>query len=206
MEFYFVRHGESEANLLNIVSNRGSVHGLTVRGQQQAAVLAEKLRRRGITRLYTSPLLRAVQTTEILAGVLDLPYVIAAALREYDCGIIEGKSDAANWDLYHALWRDWKEHGRWERRIEGGESYLDIKARFVPFVEQLVVQYKGKPERISLVGHGGTYRCMLPLVLLNVDLDFAATHPIDCTGHVVAEARSKGLVCTKWAEPAGPCL
>ena len=130
--------------------------------------------------------------------------MIAAALREYDCGIIEGRSDAASWDLHHALWRDWKEHGRWERRIEGGESYLDIKARFVPFIEQLVVQYQGAPERIALIGHGGTYRCMLSLVLLNVDLDFAATHPIECTGYVIAEARDEGLVCTKWAASAGP--
>ena len=130
MEFYFVRHGESEANLLNIVSNRGSLHGLTGKGKQQAAALARKLKYRGITRLYSSPLLRAVQTTEILAGVLDLPYDIVDALREYDCGIIEGKSDPASWELYHALWHDWRELGRWERRIEGGESYLDIKARF----------------------------------------------------------------------------
>lgn len=62
-------------------------------------------------------------------------------------------------------WEDWKEHGRWERHIEGGASNLDIQARFVPFVEQPVSQYQQMPERIVLVGHGGTCRCILPLAL-----------------------------------------
>jgi broad specificity phosphatase PhoE len=30
---YFVRHGESEVNVLRVISNRGFVHGLTATGQ-----------------------------------------------------------------------------------------------------------------------------------------------------------------------------
>jgi broad specificity phosphatase PhoE len=33
MRLYFVRHGESKANLLEIFSNRGLKHGLTERGR-----------------------------------------------------------------------------------------------------------------------------------------------------------------------------
>jgi probable phosphoglycerate mutase len=198
MEIYFVRHGESEANRLNVISNRGYRHGLTARGKGQAEALAAKLADRGITRIYTSPLLRAVQTAQILASAVGLRYDIADALREFDCGLIEGKSDPASWALYHALWQDWTEYGRWERRIEGGESRLDLQARFVPFTEQLVSRYKNCPERIVLVGHGGMYRCMLPLVLRNIDLSYADTHQPGCTGHVVAEAGTEGLICREW--------
>ena len=40
MRIYFARHGESEANLLHVFSNRGVKHGLTARGRAQAETLA----------------------------------------------------------------------------------------------------------------------------------------------------------------------
>lgn len=54
-------------------SNRGLEHGLTQRGRAQAASLAQKLVGRQITRLFTSPILRAIQTAEILAETLGVP-------------------------------------------------------------------------------------------------------------------------------------
>ena len=45
MRFYFVRHGESEANLLHEFSNRGLKHPLTARGREQVIALAEHLDR-----------------------------------------------------------------------------------------------------------------------------------------------------------------
>ena len=48
-------------------------------------------------------------------------------------------------------------------------SYLDIKERFAPFIKRLVGEHQHSSEGIVLVGRGGTYRCMLPLVLTNVD-------------------------------------
>ena len=46
MRAYFVRHGESEANILEVISNRGSVHGLTEKGRRQANQLAGGLAQR----------------------------------------------------------------------------------------------------------------------------------------------------------------
>ena len=43
MNLYFARHGESEANIQNVISNRGWPHQLTLNGRQkQAARLAEQ--------------------------------------------------------------------------------------------------------------------------------------------------------------------
>jgi hypothetical protein len=73
MRLYFVRHGESEANVLEVFSNRGLEHGLTQRGRVQTASLAQKLAGRQIIKLFTSPILRATQTAEILAEMLGVP-------------------------------------------------------------------------------------------------------------------------------------
>lgn len=198
MQFYFVRHGESEANLLNEFSNRGWKHGLTERGRQQAAVLAQNLKGLPVVRVYCSPLQRAVETAEILAGALGVPCEVTDALREYDCGILEGRSDRAAWDLYQKVLDDWMVHGHWERRIPGGESFSEMQGRFVAFVEGLVAEHSGSQHGVVLVGHGGIYRCMLPMVLANVDAAFALAHPIGHTGMAIAEVRGEELVCTVW--------
>src|SRR3712207_5088470 len=100
MTLYFVRHGESEANRLREFSNRGVKHGLTPRGREQAAALARALRGAAVAKLFSSPLLRAVETAEILSAAIGVPYEVTDALREYDCGILEGRSDAASWQVY----------------------------------------------------------------------------------------------------------
>ncbi|MBN1285714.1 MAG: histidine phosphatase family protein [Anaerolineae bacterium] len=202
MKLYFARHGESEANLLHEFSNRGRKHGLTGKGRRQAEALARRLAGTAISHLYTSPLLRAEQTAAHLSEQCGVPYTVTDALREYDCGVLEGRSDEESWVLYNKVLTDWIYHRDWKSRIEGGESFLDIKARFVPFIERLVQTPPPGACDIVLVGHGGTYRCMLPLILTNIDFDFALSHPIDHTAYVLAEPRAGGLYCVDWCGAA----
>jgi broad specificity phosphatase PhoE len=51
--------------------------------------------------------------------------------------VLEGRSDPESWACHNEVWRDWSERGRWDSRIEGGESFLDMRARFEPFVQSL---------------------------------------------------------------------
>ena len=198
MRIHFTRHGESEANLLREHSNRGCRHPLTAKGREQATILARSLEGVSVTRLFTSPIMRAVQTAEILSDALGAPFEITDALREYDCGILEGQADEVAWQLHCAVFDAWVHHGDWERRIEGGESFVEIRDRFVPFVEKVVEEYRDSLATIVLVGHGGLYRCMLPLVLVNADSDFVLNRPLSYTASVVAEAKPEGLTWVEW--------
>src|SRR5512143_3225186 len=198
MRIYFARHGESHANLLREISNRGLRHGLTRMGRAQAALLAESLRDFPIKRIYSSPLLRAIETSIILADRLDADYEVVVALREYDCGVAEGRSDPQAWQMWQGLFDAWVQEGRWEQRIEGGESFNDIRARFVPFIEGLVNKYGSSDAGIVCVSHGGVYWMMLPLVLKNVDNSLMTRHGFDYTSCVVAETRPAGLYCVEW--------
>lgn len=200
MKLYFIRHGESEANVLHEFSNRGLKHGLTKKGEAQAKTLAEKLKGMSIVGLYSSPLLRARQTAEILSKAVQVPYDVTDALREYDCGVLEGTSTEAGWAIYDRVTQDWLIGRNWESRIEGGESFLDMKARFASFIESLLQEYQDTSDAIALVGHGGLYRCMLPLVLTNIDFQFTMTNPISNTGIIIAETRPDGLICTTWSD------
>lgn len=198
MRIYFVRHGESQANLLQEIANRGLRHGLTRKGREQAVALADRLQDLSITHLYTSPLLRAIETTVILANRLGLDYEVVDALREYDCGIAEGRSDAEAWQLWQALFDAWVVDRRWEQRIDGGESFYDIRERFIPFIEGLVNRYGSAEAGIACVSHGGLYRTMLPQAIRNVDNERIAKQGIDCASCLIAEWRPAGLCCVEW--------
>lgn len=77
-----------------------------------------------------------------------------------------------------------------------------MQERFVPFVEELVEQHRDS-SGIVLVGHGGLYRCMLPLVLVDVGFGYVQRHPIGNAESIVAEAGSQGLICLEWCDQVG---
>ena len=149
-------------------------------------------------RIYSSPVLRAIETSVILANRLDLDYEVVDALREYDCGIAEGRSDDVGWQLWQELFDAWVIHKRWGQKIEGGESFYDIRDRFVPFIEHLVSRYGDTETEIVCVSHGGTYWMMLPLVLENVDHKLISKHGFDYAACIVSELRPAGLFCIEW--------
>jgi len=103
MQLYFIRHGQSENNLLwdqtGSDAGRSSDPELTDVGRQQAAHLAAFLAASGLaggnsvavihnlagfhlTHLYCSPMLRAIETALPVAGALGLPLVVWEDLHE----------------------------------------------------------------------------------------------------------------------------
>ncbi|MBI5030717.1 MAG: histidine phosphatase family protein [Chloroflexi bacterium] len=197
MKLYFLRHGESEANILAVISNRGMVHGLTEKGRHQAAMLAEDLRHVTVKQIYSSPLLRAQQTAEILAHTLGAPIEITDALREFDCGIAEGRADEAAWDLHRGVVCEWLENKNWDARIEQGESFNDMQKKFVPFIERVIEEH-APDDNLVFVMHGAVAFCMLPLVLTNVDRSFIENHWIKNAHYALTEVTPNGLVCRNW--------
>ena len=195
MKLYFVRHGESEANIRHVISNRESPFPLTPLGKQQALTLAEKLRDIPFTAIFSSPIRRARETADVLSASFRIPYQVTEALREYDCGILEEKSDEESWKLHREIAEDWTLHHNYQRRPDSGECFLDIQNRFLPFIESLK---HGSDEHILLIEHGGLYQLMLPLILSNIDHDFVRSHGIDHTACVIAESLSDGFVCRQW--------
>jgi broad specificity phosphatase PhoE len=198
VKLYFMRHGESTANLLGEFSNSGFRHPLTEAGVEQARAAARRLAGLCVERIYSSPVMRAVQTAQILGESLQAPLQIAEALREWSVGIYEGTTDPIGWELHRQVQDLWFDHQQYDSRMPGGESFRDIQNRFLPFVEGLVSDGKSSDQNIILVAHGGLYTAMLPAVLKNVDVAFARRHGLPYAGYAVAESRPDGLYCLSW--------
>jgi len=198
MKIYFVRHGESTANLFHVFSNSDSRHPLTEDGVRQARLLAGSLSAHPIERVYSSPVLRAMQTAQIIVESLSVSLETTEALREWSVGIYEGTTDPDGWELHRKVQEDWFYNHNLGSKMPGGESFLEIQARFVPFIEKLV-GVRGEADReIALVAHGGLYQAMLPVVLTNIDIAFVLSHGTPYTCCIVAESRPEGLTCLSW--------
>lgn len=198
MQIVFARHGESYANVNNILSNTGLKYGLTSTGREQAVTLGRNLQDHGITRAFCSTILRAIETTVLAANELGVDYEAVDALREVHCGVLEGRSDKAAWDELMSVYQAWTVEGDHEQRIEGGENVADIHARFLPFLEGLIREYGETDERILCVSHGGMLWMILPYILHNLNLPGMRDLGMDYTTYVVTEFGDGRLIGLNW--------
>jgi broad specificity phosphatase PhoE len=200
MKILFARHGESLANTLHIISNRNLPHPLTEKGRAQATALAEKLAGRPIIQVYASPVLRARETGEIVSTKLGIPIEVTEALKEYDCGLLEGRGDEAAWATHRQFVLDWLAGLNRDQAPEGGETFFEIRRRLAGFVNGLIAQDNGSEAEILCVSHGGTYILGLPGLLSNLDFEIAWKQGLGHTDIIVAEEKNGRLVCRSWGE------
>ncbi len=89
--FWFLRHGETEANAADLIA--GAMDSpLTAQGHEQARAAAERLAAWPLTAIYSSPLSRARETAEAVSRRVALPVTVISDLAERHYGNWEGQS------------------------------------------------------------------------------------------------------------------
>lgn len=158
---FLIRHGQSAGN----AEGRFGGHGptpLSDLGVQQAELTARSLAKEGVSAIYSSDLLRAVQTAAPLGQLLDLPVVPSAAFRERHVGVLEGltfdESKAEFPKDYYALINRNIHHV-----ITEGESYRHLLRRITGELREILRRHTG--ERIAIYSHTGAL-CFMTLHLL----------------------------------------
>jgi len=147
-ELYLVRHGETDWNAARRIQGRTDIP-LNDEGRAQARRAAELLARRRWDAVYSSPLSRAHETAEIIAGHLGLDGVTDVDdLVERDYGDAEGMS----FEQIEALYPEGV-------RAPGQETRAAVAARVVPALLALAERHPG--ERLVVVSHGGAIRSVL---------------------------------------------
>ena len=153
LTLYLARHGESISNFNNIFIGRSVDPELTETGLQQAWSLAESLRGKKIAAIFSSTLLRARQTAQIVADEVDLPVTHSEDLIEVGLGLLDGHAigDPAFLSVYKNMVANW-ESGHPHVCVPEGESLLDVKARLDSFLNENVLN-KNWDGVVLLVGH-----------------------------------------------------
>ena len=158
---YLIRHGATELSAEDRFAGAVDVL-LSDTGKNQARLLGERLAHDNICAVYASPMKRTVNTAELVAKPHNLAVTRIDALREIAPGRWEGKSrqDVA---------REYREeYERWEKdpftfAPDGGESGLQVTARALPALLELVETHDGKP--FVVVSHKATIRLLLSLLI-----------------------------------------
>src|SRR5581483_99543 len=149
---YLVRHGATEGHLAEStrLAGRRQDPPLSRLGVRQAELTRNLLGVRPIDCCYSSPLLRARQTAEILAAPHGLGPVVCPDLIECDVGTWQGLDSQAIRYFHADSYRLLKECPR-EFRFPGGEAWCDIQARIAATLERFFEQHSG--QSILVVGH-----------------------------------------------------
>jgi len=153
MKIDFVRHGQTYGNVAKVANGQIMDDSLTEEGIEQAHQTLASLGEH-YTEIYSSDLLRAKQTAEILNTKLNLNIKYDVRLRERHTGSYTGKT-------WHEIGLNLKEKDKkavYDYRSQGGESAEDVKERLFSLINE--VKENEKDGKVLMVTHGGIIRLL----------------------------------------------
>lgn len=154
---YLVRHGQVADGHTHLYHGNNDI-ALSPQGVRQLEDLARQLREVPLAGVYASDLVRAFTGAEIICRDRDLSPQAVPEFREVHFGVWEGLSFTEIAELYpqdlQARFRDLPNF-----RIPGGESLLDVRARALPRLNDLIQTHDRK--HFLIVAHAGVNRVIL---------------------------------------------
>ena len=167
LTLFLARHGESVSNYKNLFIGRSEDPELTEKGICQARSLAESLKGKNIAAIYSSTLLRARQTAQIIGSKIGLKVSHSEDLIEVGLGALDGHDIGvpAYLSVYKNMVANW-EHGYPQVCVLDGESLLDVKLRLNRFLDDQLLnkQWDGA---VLLVGHAITWMSFIWAFCIN---------------------------------------
>ena len=159
MKVFFIRHGQTTANVDRIYAGQTDVK-LTEEGRAQAEALQPILEKTPFDRVYSSDLSRAMDTAKLALPGCRLH--TTALLREYDVGYVLGRKFG---DFPPELEKEYLLTKNYA--LFGGESTQTVCDRVRQF--QRILEQESF-ENVAVFAHNGTLNCMLRNVLGEVDM------------------------------------
>lgn len=159
MNIYLIRHGRQSSPLCNVNVD------LAEEGKKQAHLLGKRLKSYNIDALYSSNLIRAVETAGILNEYLKLDHIIREEIREISFGFLEGKSN----DEIEKEFGDFKQKQlllQEDIPYPGGECGREVFDRAMETVGEIIHSDKSN---VVVVTHGGVIRALVS-GLLGLDM------------------------------------
>lgn len=183
---YLVRHGStpSNENKPRLLQGSGVNSGLSELGKRQARRVGEWFRNVPVDVVYSSPLMRAVETAHEICSTVGRSLTTVPELVEVDVGLWERQT----WesikirypDEYARFHADCSQHG-----YLGGESYSDVQRRVVPVFAKLLEQHAG--QAIAVIAHS-TVNTVYLATLLSLDVKLARKLPQEnCAVNVIRD-------------------
>lgn len=156
-----MRHGETDWNASSKIQGNIDIE-LNDRGLKQADLVAKRLTKENIDVVYTSSLLRAKATAQIIAKENKIEAKEMHEFREICLGPWEGLTiEEINKDYaeYYKIYREKPS----EFSMPGAETFLQVTERFHKAINDIISQNKDK--NIVIVSHGAAIKAALMSIL-----------------------------------------
>ena len=152
---YLIRHGLIQSNVEDVYAGRNH-EALTEAGARHAELVGGELRGWGIRVVYASPLLRAVQTAELINRHLGARMVIDSELTEMELGPWTGLSKSEVAMRFGAAYKTWCRRPA-DFRMDGMEGLSQILGRIQFAIERFLSM---APEQsAAMVTHAALIKC-----------------------------------------------
>ncbi|BBY04812.1 glucosyl-3-phosphoglycerate phosphatase [Mycobacterium noviomagense] len=165
-----LRHGQTEFNADTRMQGQLDTQ-LSELGRAQAVAAAEVLGKRQPLLIVSSDLRRAYDTAVVLGERTGLPVRIDTRLRETHLGDWQGMTHAQIDAEVPGARLAWREDASWAPH--GGESRVDVAARSLPVIGELVgaePEWGSDDRPVVVVAHGGLIAA-LTAALLRLPVD-----------------------------------
>jgi len=179
---YLTRHGETEWNEKKLIQGHTDI-SLNTKGKEQAKLLGKQLKDIDFDVVFSSDLLRAANSAEIIFKEKEMKVIKIKALRERFFGRFEGKSLDEMRKAFGEVMLVTKEKQK-KLKIYDVENDEEIIIRLIPFMKKTAKQYIAK--KILMVTHGGLLRAFLSYV--NYEVPEYSDRPMKNTGYLIIES------------------
>lgn len=206
-DFLFIRHAESTTNAGTATTVEEILNPpLTTLGQQQADSLAAYLGGLDVTAIYTSAYQRTALTIEPTAAVFGLTPTADARTNEWYFGDLASPSDLyAHYSEIFSLFGAWAAGDTSAKLdIPNSESLDDMVARVLPAWQDMIAAHKDDDGVVVIVGHGATMGYVMPYLVDNVPMSFAASHGLANTGIIEVKLYNDTPYVANWQGIAFP--
>lgn len=160
MEIYIVRHGETIWNEKRLLQGSVDIE-LNESGRKLAGITGEKLEEISFDKIYSSPLIRAYETANLIRGHRNIPIIRDDRLRELSFGINEGKDSMKIREDENNPFHNFFSRPELYVAPEGGETLDHICERAKEFLEQVIEPQADALERVMIVAHGALNKALM---------------------------------------------
>ena len=167
---YLLRHGQTDANVLNTIAGRSPDMPLNETGLRQAALTAKALCQAAIHKIYMSPALRARQTAKQVFEH-HVPTVFGETqenFAEINFGVLEGMSYEEAKELHPDVLEEYRETPS-KCVFPQGESMVDAYNRIGRGINKILIEHPCN-ESVLIVSHGGAM-ALIFLYVFDLDMD-----------------------------------
>ncbi len=154
-KIYLVRHGQTDYNKSGIIQGSRIDASINELGRAQANAFFEAYKDIPFERVYTSALVRSIQSVQHFIDK-GIPWTSYAELNEISWGVYDGKN-VAEGDVYWDVINAWH-NGDTDRRTEEGESPEDVKKRQQVAMTEIM---REDADPILICMHGRAMRILL---------------------------------------------